>query len=255
MRLAACACLGLLTAAPAPGLDRLIDFQQYRFGLTPTEFDYDATGPHGPVLAAGRPLWRTYVDLFAPSPKLVLIQSSALAHADHYPIALLREVNAENLKLAVSFKLLDGQVARSAGVLWRARDKDHYCTILVDGLHHEVHLLLMKGTRPAELAKATAVFDEKEWDSLEISAQGDHVLVWLNDRLVLDAREPALRGAGRVGLVTHADTIAVFDDFYIQSGEGRVVRKPRPAPGPNDHPTDRNERLRGPTFPQDSSAR
>jgi len=66
-----------------------IDFERYRFGVVPNDFDYTASGPHGPVLSAGRPLWRTYVDLLAPSPKLVLIQASALSEPDHYPIALL----------------------------------------------------------------------------------------------------------------------------------------------------------------------
>lgn len=64
MRLTVLFCLGLVASLPGAGIDRLIDFQQYRFGLPPTEFDYDATGPHGPVLSAGRPLWRTQVDLF-----------------------------------------------------------------------------------------------------------------------------------------------------------------------------------------------
>src|SRR6266498_4022436 len=48
---------------------RVIDFQQYDYGRPPEEFVFDATGPHGPVLSAGQTLWRTYVDLSAPSPK------------------------------------------------------------------------------------------------------------------------------------------------------------------------------------------
>src|SRR5262245_37711983 len=61
-----------LSAAAPTSVDRLIDFQHYQYGVPPEEFDYSATGPHTPVLAAGRPLWRTYVDNFAPSPKFVL---------------------------------------------------------------------------------------------------------------------------------------------------------------------------------------
>lgn len=236
MRLAALLCLGVAAALSGADLDRLIDFQQYRFGLVPGEFEYTATGPHGPVLSAGRPLWRVYVDLFAPSPKLVLIQSSALAEADHYPIALLREVKAESPKLAVSFKLLGGDRARSAGLLWRARDKDNYYAVLANGLHHDVRLLLMKRGRPVELATAKSAFDDKEWNSLEVSVQGDRILAWLNDRLVLEARDQNLVASGRLGLVTHADTIAVFDDFHIQSGGGRIVRKARPIPEPSAAP-------------------
>src|SRR5687768_15860330 len=55
-------------------IDRVIDFQDYRFGVPPEEFEYDATGPHGPVLSEGQPFWRTYVDKYAPSPTFTLMQ-------------------------------------------------------------------------------------------------------------------------------------------------------------------------------------
>jgi hypothetical protein len=230
MRWAILTCLGLVAASPGPDIDRLIDFQQYRFGLPPTEFNYDATGPYGPVLSAGRPLWRTHVDLFAPSPKLALIQASALAQDDHYPIAIVRDLTAEKLKLAVGFKLLGGDRSRSAGVLCRAQDKANYDAVLVSALRQEVRLLRMTHARPVELAKAKATFDAQGWNFLEVSAQGDLTRVWLNDRLVLETPEGRPTASGRIGLITHADTIAVFDDFYIQSGAGRVVRKAPLAP-------------------------
>src|SRR5438093_9213837 len=68
-----------MAGAPDPVIDRLIDFQQYRFGLPPPDFDYDAAGPFGAPSVSRRPSWRTYVDHFAPSPKMVLIQSPGLA--------------------------------------------------------------------------------------------------------------------------------------------------------------------------------
>lgn len=65
-------------------IDLLIDFHQYHYGAVPEEFDYDATGSNGPVLSAGRPFWRVYLDRNAPSPELVLIQAATLAQPDHY---------------------------------------------------------------------------------------------------------------------------------------------------------------------------
>lgn len=196
----------------------------------PAEFDYDATGPHGPVLAAGRPMWRTYVDLFAPSPKLVLIQASALTKDDHYPIALLRDVTLRDLRLGVGFKLLDGTLGRSAGLVWGAQDKDHYHTVLVSGLDHHLRLVRMSKGRPMEMKEAQARFDEQAWNRLEISAQGDRVAVCLNDRMVLEARAPNVTTAGRVGLLTHADTTAVFDDFRLRSlPPADLIEPPRPS--------------------------
>jgi hypothetical protein len=229
MRWAVLIYVSVVAASAGARIDLLFDFQQYRYGQPPREFEYDATGSHGPVLAAGRPMWRAYMDLFAPSPKLVLIQASALAEADHYPVAALRDVSLQNVKLAVSFKLLGGNLGRSAGLFWQAQDKNNYHAALVDGLSHELRLVKMRSGRAAEWAKVEAAFDGTAWNSLEVSVQGDRVLLWLNDQRVLEAREPELGKSGRVGLMTHADTIAVFDDFYIQTGEGRILRKTRSA--------------------------
>src|SRR5688572_6029103 len=54
---------------PDAFITRSIDFEDYHYGVPPQEFEYEATGPHGPVLTEGQPYWRTYRDLFAPSPE------------------------------------------------------------------------------------------------------------------------------------------------------------------------------------------
>ncbi len=217
-------------AAPGPVLDRLIDFQQYRFGVPPPDFDYETAGPLVAASASDRPSWRTYVDLSAPSPKMVLIHFPVQARAEDFPMAVLRDVTAENVNLAVSFKLLGGDTARSAGLLWRGQGTNGCRSVLVSALHREIRLLRMETGRITELAKATATFDQKDWNFLEVSVQGERVAVWLNERGVLEARdaEPAI--PGRVGLITAGDTVALFDDFHVQNGQGRVARKTRPAP-------------------------
>jgi hypothetical protein len=212
-------------AANGPALDRWIDFQQYRFGLTPPEFEYDAAGPHGPVLSAGRPLWRVYVDPLAPSPKMVLLQAAARAEADHYPFALLRGVQVASPKLAVSLKFVDGSLARSAGLLWQAGDKGHFAAALVNGLDHGVSVWRVREGVFSLIQKAKVPFVETEWNRLEVSVQREGVEVWLNDQLVLKAGPPEPTTPGRVGLVTHADTVALFDDFHLQEGAGRVARR------------------------------
>src|SRR3989449_886830 len=118
---------GSQSAAEAQG--RLIDFSQYHFGAVPDEFAYDATGSHGPVLTAGRPFWRVYTDPSAPSPKFVLIQASTRQKRDHYPLAFLRSFQAADVSLGVFVKLMGG-VNASAGILWRAQDKDNYYAAL-----------------------------------------------------------------------------------------------------------------------------
>src|SRR6266540_4488402 len=217
-------------AAPDPVIDRLIDFHQYRFGVPPPDFDYETAGPLAATSGSDRPSWRTYVDSSAPSPKMVLIQSPVQARAKDFPMAVLRDVTAENVNLAVSFKLLGGDTARSAGLMWRGQGTNGCCSVLVSALHREIRLLSMENGRTAELARATGTFDEKDWSFLEVSVQGDRVTVWLNERNALEARDATPATSGRVGLITRGDTVALFDDFHVQNGQERVARKTRLAP-------------------------
>jgi hypothetical protein len=216
--------------AHGPVIDRLIDFQQYRFGVPPPEFDYDVAGPSGKPSVLGRPSWRTYVDLSAPSPKLVLIQWSTQSRAAGHSIAVLRDATAENVNLAVSFKLLAGDTARSAGLLWRAQSTNDYRSVLVCALHREIRLLKMERGRAVELAKATATINQQDWNFLELSVQGERIVVWLNERSVLETRDAMTAQPGRVGLITDGETVALFDDFQVQTGRSRVVRQSRPIP-------------------------
>lgn len=213
-----------LAATTSPVLDRLIDFQQYRFGVPPPDFVYDGAGPFDQAFPSGRPAWRTYVDLSAPSPKMVLIRS-APGHGERHPMAVLRDVTAENVNLVVSFKLLSGDADRSAGLLWRAQGTNDYRSVLVSAVQREVRLLRTENGRPKKLVKEAVTFDEQGWNFLEVSVRGDRIAVWLNERSALEARDTRPASPGRVGLITGQNTVALFDDFHVQSGQERIVRK------------------------------
>src|SRR4030095_12171948 len=135
-------------------IDLVIDFQQYHYGAVPEEFDYDATGSNGPVLSAGRPFWRVYLDRYAPSPELVLIQAANLATPDHYPIALLRDVQAKDVALSAYLKPMGGTMDQSQGLNWRVQDKDNYYAVLANALDGRLHLLKMVNGQPQEIASA-----------------------------------------------------------------------------------------------------
>src|SRR5919108_3978158 len=135
-------------------IDLLIDFQQYHYGTVPEEFDYDATGFQGPVLSAGRPFWRVYLDRFAPSPEFVLIQAANLAEPDHYPMALLRDTQAKDVTLSVYLKPMGGTMDKSQGLIWRVQDKDNYYAVLANALDNQLHLLKMLDGQPQEIASA-----------------------------------------------------------------------------------------------------
>jgi hypothetical protein len=220
-----------LFAQTDPSIDRLIDFHQYHYGAVPEEFDYDATGVHGPVLSAGRPFWRVYTDRFAPSPEFVVIQGAALAEPDHYPIALLRDLRAKDVTLSVYLKPMDGTMDKSQGLIWRARDKDNYYAVLSNALSGKLHLLKMVNGQPYELAvvpiQMTVQFEQESpsptwgWYTLKIETEGSRITVWFDGKKIVETVDKTFQGSGQVGLITHADSIALFDDFAVQAGDGK----------------------------------
>ena len=234
----------LLWVAPHPAAPRhVLDFQRYSFGVPPAEFEYDATGSHGPMLAAGRPMWRTYTDLFAPSPKLALIQASAVPRLDHFPIALLREMFVADLMLFTYIKPMGGDLKQRAGLIWRARDRDNYYAALLDARESRVLLLRMIRGHPQEIATAPAPIEvefqrstptlTRGWYTLRVESIDDRIRVWVQGERMLSIRDGSLREAGRVGLITHADSVALFDDFEVQPGRrGFVVPDPPSRPEP-----------------------
>jgi hypothetical protein len=225
--LAAALAVCFFTGTEKP-VDLLIDFHQYHYGAVPEEFDYDATGSHGPVLSAGRPFWRIYLDRFAPSPELALIQAATLAEPDHYPIALLRDTQAKDVMLSVYLKPMGGTMDQSQGLIWRVQDKDNYYAVLASVLDSQLHLLKIVDGEPQAIASAPiqiAVQFEQDaptpswgWYTLKIETAGNRITVWFDGEKTLEATDSTWMSSGRLGFITHADSVALFDNLSVQVG-------------------------------------
>jgi hypothetical protein len=212
-------------------VDLLVDFHQYHYGAVPEDFDYDATGSNGPVLSAGRPFWRVYLDRTAPSPELTIIQAATLAQPDHYPIALLRDVQARDVMLSVHLKPMGGTMDQSQGLLWRVQDKDSYYAVLANALQSQLHLFKMVDGKPEQIASASiqiaGQFEQDTptatwgWYSLQVETDGGRITVWFDGEKTLEATDQTFMHSGKVGLITHADSVALFDDLAVQVGVGK----------------------------------
>jgi hypothetical protein len=219
--------VGFFSGTEKP-IDLLIDFQQYHYGAVPEDFDFDATGSHGPVLSAGRPFWRVYLDRFAPSPEFVLIQAANLAEPDHYPIALLRDVQARDVTLSVYLKPMGGTMDKSQGLIWRVQNKDNYYAVLANVLDGQLHLLKMVDGQPEEIAsepiQIVVQFEQDAptptwgWYMLKVETEGSRITVWFDGEQKLEATDSTFKRSGKIGFITHADSVALFDDLTVQVG-------------------------------------
>jgi hypothetical protein len=102
-----------------------------------------------------------------------------------------------------------------------------------------LRLLKVVSGRVTEIASAPIEIDvefERQqptpgwgWYALRVRHAGDRIAVWFQDANVIDVRDSTFTAAGRVGLITHGDTVAVFDDLHVQLGSGGYVPPARTA--------------------------
>lgn len=110
-----------------PSVDRLVDFQGYRFGLAPAEFVYAASGTRRLEQPGAGPSWRVFYDPTAPSPPLVLVQAGTGNQGlSDFPLTILRWPNVRDGVFAVLIKPMGGWIDQSAGLVWRARTPGEY---------------------------------------------------------------------------------------------------------------------------------
>ena len=76
------------------------------------------------------------------------------------------------------------------------------------------------------------------WYTLRVESIDDRIRVWVQGERKLSIRDSTLQDAGRVGLITHADSVALFDNFEVQTGRrGFIVPNPPSRPEPTPAPT------------------
>jgi hypothetical protein len=143
---------------------------------------------------------------------------------------------------------MGGHLRQSAGLIWRARDRDNYYAALLDARESRLLLLRMIRGHPQEIATAPAPIEvefqrstpthTRGWYTLRVESLDDRIRVWVQGERKLSIRDGSLREAGRVGLITHADSVALFDNFEVQTGRrGFVVPNPPSPPEPTRPPT------------------
>ena len=73
--------------------------------------------------------------------------------------------------------------------------------------------LMSHDGKASQLASTNVVCEPTGWNVLAVDVRADRIQARLNQQLVLQAVLPCSARAGRVGLITHAETVAAFDDF------------------------------------------
>lgn len=167
--------------------------------------------PGGAEVFSGTWVVRSEAD--APSKPNALCQ---VGNAEFPAIALTTSVYGD-LTVTVRFKPISGRADQAAGIIFRVQDKDNYYILRANALEGNVNLYTYAGGRRSGIKDGSAKVASGQWQELRIQASGERLRGFLNGQLVVDANDGTYK-AGRVGLLTKADSVTCFDDVVVTPG-------------------------------------
>ena len=194
------------TASPA----LVWNFDREQSSTLPSEFSIG-------TLFDGRPAgdWQILATDRAKSPPHVFAQVMAKGAEHAYKVALIKEVIASDLNLAVSFLPIQGQADMGGGLIWRATDDRNYYLARANPLEQNIRVYrVVKGVRHL-LQNFDQIIDVKRWHTLRVTHQGCRVIIFYDDKQVFDLCDKTFHD-GMIGLWTKSDAVTYFDDLQLQ---------------------------------------
>lgn len=195
-------------AAHAKEDEKMRDFRADAPDSPPAGFSFGRTGQGRP----GR--WAVQADP-ASGGKHVLAQLDADETDYRFPVAVLDAPLVRDLRAEVRCKPVSGKIDQACGLVFRFVDADHYYVARANALEDNVNLYRVVGGRRQLIAGWSGKVETGTWHTLAIEARGDWLRVFWEGRQVVEASDGTLRGAGKVGLWTKADSVTFFESLRV----------------------------------------
>jgi hypothetical protein len=164
----------------------------------------------------GKSVWKVVADDTAPSKTgFVLAQTTDDPDA-LFNLCVAQEGSFKDLEASVTFKAMAGKKDQGGGLVWRYQDADNYYICRMNPLEDNFRVYkVVGGKRSAEFQNADVKVPAKEWHTLKVKMEGDHIECFLDGKKHLDVKDDSITKAGKVGLWTKADAQTYFDDFKV----------------------------------------
>jgi hypothetical protein len=195
------------TAAEAPAPPGRWGFDEDAVDRAPSGFSFARTGTG----KEGRWVVRAASD--APSKRNVLLQADDDPTDNRFPVAVVEGTSFEDVRVSVSCKPVSGRVDQACGLVWRFADVNNYYLVRANALEDNVRLYHVKDGNRRQFASWTGKVAKNVWHRISVEAKGDRFVVTFDDKPILDARDSAFSGLGKVGVWTKADSVTQFDDL------------------------------------------
>jgi hypothetical protein len=194
----------LVLAGLKPASGQTVDFDGQPGGQPPSGWTCGVTG-------SGTGTWRVEEDAHAPSPPQVLTQRG---RAD-FTWCVQEVASVESGSVSVRFKPMEGKEDQAGGLVWRWKDANTYYVARGNALENNVSLYYVTGGVRRTIKYQAAPVARNVWHRLEVHFQGEQIEVFLDDKSYINSRDRSIRGPGKTGVWTKADSVTSFDDFRV----------------------------------------
>jgi hypothetical protein len=141
---------------------------------------------------------------------MALVQS---ATDNEYNVILAPGGSYNDVQVSVRFRPISGREDASGGIVFRFSEGRYYL-VRANALEDNFRLYYFDRGRRMLTSTSIKAPALEQWHHLQITAKGDRIQGWLNQRALIDERDTRFAG-GRIGLWTKADSITAFDELTV----------------------------------------
>jgi hypothetical protein len=147
----------------------------------------------------------------------ILAQLDDQGKDGRFPLAVVDQSSARNLKLSVRIKAVSGTKDQTGGLLWRYQDPHNHLVARLDVLDRDVKLYrIVNGNRIKFGEEKDLKVRAGKWYTLRIEHKGERIKVYLDDDMLFDERDRHFTRPGKVGVWTKGDSVTYFDDLTLR---------------------------------------
>lgn len=149
----------------------------------------------------------------------VLAQTSDDSTDYRYPLAVVDAPIVADVSLSVRFRPVSGKVDQAGGLVFRYTDPNSYYVVRANALEDNCRIYHVVGGKRVQFGDKSVKVASDKWHTLKVIAQGNTFHVWLDGESLIEATDDTIKGAGKVGVWTKADSVTEFDDLDLESLE------------------------------------
>lgn len=200
----------VLVSTAALGEPVRLGFDKGKVGELPPGWKAGVTGK-----GATESAWKLVEDKTTPGGKLALAQTSKNG-SSAFNVCIAEEGGKyKDIHISVSIKAIAGDSDQGGGVLWRAKDKDHFYIVRFNPLEDNLWLYKTIAGVRMSLKKVDAKGESGSWQTIRVVNTGNRIQCFFNGKMLIDITDDTFTEAGLVGLWTKADAQTSFANMQI----------------------------------------